>query len=190
METDKLQVVQQAFDDCHAADPNNRELDYVRSIERWVNALIDNPDQALLLAARCQHFERWVISRDSYPKGRSAYLKWRRAVAVRQGERVAEIMQAHDCDPDLIKRVSDLVGKHVPRSDPDAQALEDAACLVFIEEQAADFAPKHPEKMPGIVQKTWNKMSPQARDAALAMDLPPAVQQIISDALSADGDAE
>ena len=173
-----------AFDAAHAADPQGKELAYVQSITRWVKQLVIEPSEALLLAAHCQHFERWVISRDSYPAGRTEYLKWRRAVAIRQGERVLEIMQAQECDPELSQRVRDLVGKHVPLSDPEAQALEDAACLVFIEEQAADFAPKYLDKMIVIIQKTWKKMSPAARELALRLDLPDAVLSLVKEALS------
>ncbi len=173
-----------AINHAHAQDPKGQELVYVDSVSRWITQLVPDPSEALLLAARCQHFERWVISRDSYPAGRTAYLQWRRAVAIRQGERVLEIMQSQNCDPVLSQRVHDLVGKHVPLSDPEAQALEDAACLVFIEEQAADFAPKYLDKMIGIIQKTWKKMSPAARELALGLDLPDAVLALVKEALS------
>ena len=172
-----------AFNHAHAQDPKGQEQGYVESVIRWVQKLVPEQSEALSLAAHCQHFERWVISRDSYPAGRTEYLKWRRAVAIRQGERVLEIMQSQQCDPALSQRVRDLVGKHVSLSDPEAQALEDAACLVFIEEQAADFAPKNLDKMIVIIQKTWKKMSPAARELALGLDLPDAVLELVKEAL-------
>lgn len=177
-----------AFDAAHAQDPKNKELDYVHSIEKWIAVLVEQPSEALLLAAHCQHFERWVIKRDTYPTGRAGYLQWRIDVATRQGERVAEIMNAHNCDSELTARASALTGKKVPRSDTStdgqaAQALEDAACLVFLEEQAADFAPKYMDKVLPVIQKTWAKMSDRGHELALELDLPKEVTALVTEAL-------
>lgn len=172
-----------AFDQAHLADPKQKELAYCKSVETWVQRLVEEPSEALLLAARCQHFERWVITRDSYPKDKPGYLRWRKDVATRQGERVLEIMRAHDCPEELANRVTQLVAKKIPRSDPESQALEDAACLVFLEEQAADFAPKYMDKIIGIIQKTWVKMSPQGQALALQLDLPDEVFALVKQAL-------
>ena len=125
-----------AINQAHDADPKNAERAYCASVYKWIQVLIPQPSEALIIAAHAQHFERWVIARDSYPMDKPGYLRWRKDVASRQGERVAEIMQQLHCDTQLIERVASLVAKQVNRSDPEAQALEDAACLVFLEEQA------------------------------------------------------
>ena len=66
------------------------------------------------------------------------------------------------------------------------QALEDAACLVFLENEISAFAAQHAEypreKFVDILRKTWRKMSPAARDAALALELPPAIAELVRDA--------
>ena len=183
MDAETRRKVIAAFDSAHAAAPKGKELDYVESVETWIKVLVEEPSEALLLAAHCQHFERWVINRDTYPMDRPGYLKWRIDVATRQGERVNEIMTELGCDTELTERTSLLAGKKIPRSDADAQAMEDAACLVFIEEQAADFAPKYIEKMIPIIQKTWAKMSDHAHELALQLNLPPEVTALVTEAL-------
>jgi hypothetical protein len=54
--------------------------------------------------------------------------------------------------------------------------LEDALCLVFLETQFAETNAKTgDEKMLGILQKTWRKMTTRAREIALT--LPMSVEQ-------------
>ena len=56
--------------------------------------------------------------------------------------------------------------------EPETQALEDVACLVFLENYFAEFAARHDEpKVLGILGRTWRKMSPQGRAAAQLADL-------------------
>ncbi len=55
-------------------------------------------------------------------------------------------------------------------ADPECQVLEDALCLVTLQYQLTDLIRKtEPEKMITILQKTWKKMSEQARGAALQL---------------------
>jgi tRNAThr (cytosine32-N3)-methyltransferase len=139
---------------------------------------------ALELAARAQHLERWAIPRVDYPEGRGGYLKWRRDVHQRQGERVRALLRAAGCDDGLGDRVASLVAKAAPRTDPDAQALEDAACLVFLETELAGFMKEHPrEKTLDVRRKTWRKMSPAAQDRAKALPLPPEAGAVVGEAL-------
>jgi hypothetical protein len=62
--------------------------------------------------------------------------------------------------------------------------LEDVACLVFLESYFTDFAAKHDEeKVIGILRRTWKKMSPHARSAALKLQLSPQARQLVEKAL-------
>jgi hypothetical protein len=71
------------------------------------------------------------------------------------------------------ERVAALIRKERLKRDPEAQALEDVACLVFIRWYFGDFAAGHPqEKVLDIVAKTGRKMSAEGRAAALALGLP------------------
>jgi sirohydrochlorin ferrochelatase len=84
-----------------------------------------------------------------------------------------------------VQRVASLIRKENLKTDVESQTLEDVACLVFLQHYAADFAPKHDrEKMIGIVQKTWKKMSEEGQASALALPLDPVVRAIVDEALA------
>jgi hypothetical protein len=179
-----------ALDDAHAADPERAgtraaEAVYADRIEGWIRRLVDAPGPALSLAARAQHLERWAIPRDQYPPGRGGYLRWRSAVHQRQGRRAQELLAASGCEAALAARVALLVAKASPRDDPEAQALEDAACLVFLESELEPFQQEHERaKVVDVLQKTWRKMSPRARELALALALPAESRELVRAALA------
>jgi hypothetical protein len=83
-------------------------------------------------------------------------------------------------------RVKALIRKENLKRDPEAQALEDVACIVFLEYYAPDFAAKHDDaKMVSILRKTWIKMSSAGQSAALALPLPQKLRRLIDAALAA-----
>jgi hypothetical protein len=64
--------------------------------------------------------------------------------------------------------------------------LEDALCLVFLEHQLSDLAAKTAEdKMINAVQKTWKKMTEQARTRALELAFAEKEKTLIEKALAA-----
>lgn len=169
-----------AIDHAHAADPERRgdrpaELVYADAVERWVRRLVGSPSDVLILAARCQHLERWALPRSSYPLDRTGYHAWRTEQYRRQGARARELCVAAGVAEADAERVERLVAKRLAR-EPDGQALEDAACLVFLESEVTGFAAGHPDytadKYVQILVRTMRKMSAEARRVALAMDLP------------------
>ncbi|MCP5094775.1 MAG: DUF4202 domain-containing protein [Chloroflexi bacterium] len=56
---------------------------------------IDNNtvSEALQIAARTLHIRRWEIPRESYPRNRTGYLKWRTNLKYFHANKTAEIMQ-------------------------------------------------------------------------------------------------
>ena len=179
-----------AIDAAHAAaprggSPGGGETLYADRVEQWIGRLAAPVSLALRLAARAQHIERWAIPRADFPEGRGGYLRWRSAVHRRQGDRVREILSAAGCEATLADRVAVLVAKAAPREDAEAQALEDAACLVFLEHELLDFAAQHPrEKTIDVLRKTWRKMSPAGHAAAQALTLAPEAQALVGEALA------
>jgi len=78
-------------------------------------------------------------------------------------------------DEDTVKRLGSLIRKIGLGRDPEAQRLEDAVCMVFLESELVPLAGKYDdEKLVGILRRTWTKMSEEGRRAALALaaDLP------------------
>lgn len=181
---------EELIDDAHRQDPRSDgdkayEVRYAERLQAWVNQLVGEPSAALRLAARAQHLERWAIPRDSYPQGRSGYLRWRAAVHRRQGERAHDLLREAGCDAVLAARVAALVAKTVPREDPESQALEDAACLVFLETELEDFMKEYPrEKTLDVIRKTWRKMSPGGQKAAATISISPEAADAVREATS------
>ena len=177
-----------------SADPEQAsgqpvETIYGQQVERWLRRLVPEPTVPLAIAARAQHFERWAIPRTDYPSDRAGYLRWRVAVHRRQGERVGAVLVAAGLPPELAARVGVLVAKQAPAGDPEGQALEDAACLTFLEHELTSFVDQHPTyddaKLIAIIRKTWRKMSPAARTLAGTIPLPPAISALVGRSLAA-----
>jgi len=161
-------------------------LSYGRRMSDWVARLHPDASEALRIAARAQHIRRWEIPRETYPEGRDGYLSWRAHLKRHHARVAAELLESLDYDAATVKRVQDLLRKRGIKTDPETQTLEDAACLVFLENGLADFAKTHDtDKVVSILRKVWRKMSPAGRDAALALDLPPEARRLVDDAVGA-----
>jgi tRNAThr (cytosine32-N3)-methyltransferase len=183
------------IDAAHAADPKRAadgrpaELVYAERMEAWVVLLVPDAPEILRLAARCQHLERWLTPRDTYPMDKAGYHAWRRGLYVTQSERARQILLAAGVPASEAAEVATWVSKTGLKTNAGTQALEDAACLVFLENEIADFAAAHAdyteEKFIDILRKTWRKMSPAAQQAALALDLPAPIAALVRRAVAA-----
>jgi len=181
------------IDAAHAADPKKTtdgrpaELVYAERMEAWVARVVPDAPPILRLAARCQHIERWSVPRTTFPDGKAGYLKWRQSLYVKQAARAKELLLQAGVAANEADEVYTWVSKTALKTNPGTQALEDAACLVFLENEIADFAAQHAdyprEKFIEILRKTWKKMSPRAHELALALPLPEAIAALVREAL-------
>jgi hypothetical protein len=181
------------FDEENGRDPNllvvegvahPQELLYAERLTEWVLRLNPEASEHLLLAARSQHICRWTIPRNTYEMTRAGYLRWRNDLKQFHAGKSAEILREVGYDEETITRVRNLNLKKQLGRDPDCQVLEDALCLVTLQYQLADLVEKtDPEKMVGILQKTWKKMSDPARTQALALSYTEAESALIHQAL-------
>jgi hypothetical protein len=189
------------FDAANAEDPSFDTVDGARRPKALVYAermtamlarFVPDASEALALAARCQHIERWKIPRNDYPMTRAGYQGWRVRLRDFHADRAAAILRDAGYDDATIARVRALIRKERMKSDPEAQALEDVVALVFLESYLADFVATHAHydetKLVDILQKTGRKMSARGRAAALA-DIAPhaALWPVIRKALGALG---
>ena len=184
----------QRFDDANAQDPRRTlaagievpdELLYARRMTGWLDRLEPGASEALRLAVRCQHLRRWTIPRSQYPMTRAGYHAWRTTLARFHADAAGEVLRAEGYDEAIVARVQSLVRKEGLKRDAEAQTLEDVACLVFLENEFADFAAKHDEeKVVNIVARTWGKMSDRGRAAALGLALPDDAKRLIGKALA------
>lgn len=194
---DALALARSLIDAAHAADPARAadgrpaELVYAERMESWVGRLVPAAPALLRLAARCQHLERWTVPRATYPLDKAGYHAWRRSLYTRQAERARALLLEAGVPAAEAAEVATWVSKTGLKTNPGTQALEDAACLVFLENEIEAFAAQHAdyprEKFVDILRKTWRKMSPAAQQAALALDLPPAIAGLVREAVGGAG---
>lgn len=182
------------FDAANADDPAKTIIDgvetarallYAQQMTAWQRQLYPSASDALQLAARAQHIRRWEIPRDSFPIDRAGYHRWRTTLYTFHADVAERILRELKFDDRTIERVRALLRKERLKADPEAQALEDIACVVFLENYFAAFAAGHEdEKVIGIVRRTWAKMSPHGHAAAMTLSLPGKAQQLIARALT------
>ena len=177
-----------AADPARAADGRAAELVYGERIEAWVVRLAPDAASHLRLAARCQHLERFLTPRTTFPEGKVGYLAWRRSLYTQQAERARTLLHEAGVSASEAAEVATWVSKTGLKTNAGTQALEDAACLVFLENEIEAFAAQHAdyprEKFVDIIRKTWRKMSPAAQQAALALALPPPVAALVREAVT------
>jgi Domain of unknown function (DUF4202) len=181
------------FDEENGRDPHlivvdgvaqPHELLYARRLTEWVLRLQPNASKPLLLAARSQHICRWLVPRSSYEMTRAGYLRWRNDLKHLHAKKSAEILREVGYDEATIARVVELNLKKGLGHDQECQVLEDALCLVTLQYQLADLMEKtDPDKMVGILRKTWKKMSDVARAHALALPFTEAESALLEQAV-------
>jgi limonene-1,2-epoxide hydrolase len=185
-----------AIDAANADDPNivtlreitgPKELVHAELVTEWVQRLRPDASDALLLAARAHHLRRWTVPRSTQPAGRAGYLRWRKGLYAKQATELGEILRGTGCDDATITRAQQLVRKEGLGTDADAQALEDALCLVFLEAQLGDVAARlEPETLARVLVRTANKMSDAGRGCIGALPLPPGARYVLETALAGD----
>jgi len=182
------------IDGANADDPTTLDYDgrpvpkeptHARLMSDWVMRLRPGASEALQIAARAHHIRRWERPRDSYPPGRSGYLRWRSDAQAFHIAETSAILRSCGYGDDVVTRVSEIMGKRRIKLDDEVQAYEDALCLVFIETQLHDLAARTAEAtLVNAVRRTWQKMSPAAQDVALGFDLREEDRALIAKAIA------
>lgn len=178
------------IDAAHAEDPRQTTIDgrpiaaellYATRMTNCLNRLHPDAGEPLRLAVRAQHLRRWRIPRNQFPMDRAGYHQWRTALAISHARQAGPILQQAGYDSTIIARIQSLICKERLKSDPDAQALEDVACLVFMEHDLEEFAVgRDADQLRTILSRTWAKMSPRARQASNSIQLPAPIRQILN----------
>ncbi len=191
---DAYAKARELIDAAHAADPKSTadgrpaERVYADRMEAWVIRLAPAATPLLRVAASCQHLERWSVPRASFPEGKVGYLNWRRSLYVKQAGRARELLLQAGVSVAEADEAATWISKSGLKTNPGTQALEDAACLVFLENEIEEFAVQHAgytaEKFVDIIRKTWRKMSPAAQQAAIGLNLPTGIAELVKAAVS------
>ena len=186
----------QAIDNAHAEDPNKvqlseaavvpYELHYARKMSDYLHKCYPNASEDLQLAIRAQHFRRWEVPRASYPMTRAGYHSWRSLLKKRQAEQASQICSDCGYANDQVSRIAAMIRKEDIANDQETQALEDVACLVFLDDQFEDFKKDHDEdKIVRILKKTWTKMSETGHEQALKIAMSDEARHLVEKALTA-----
>jgi hypothetical protein len=170
-----------AFDCANAQDPNQemlagisfpKELLYAQRMSEMQHRYAPQASEAVRLAVRAQHIERWKIPRTDYAMDKPGYMLWRTTLYKFHAETAGKLMQVAGYDDEMIARTKLIISKKQLKSDAETQLMEDVVGLVFIEHYMLAFAAQHPEydeaKWLVIIKKTWHKMSENAHQFALA----------------------
>lgn len=183
--SDRLAETYRLIDAANADDSTTEIVDgvalpYARLYGERMTArlarLVPDASDLLKIAARAQHIRRFDVPRASYPMDKPGYHAWRNALKIRHAELAAEIMRRVGWSEAEIERVGQLVRKERIKRDPEAQAIEDCAALVFLEFEYVGFGAKYDDdKIVDIVAKTWVKMSEAGH--AQALELLPALPE-------------
>ena len=74
------------------------------------------------------------------------------------------------------------------RTDPEVQTLEDGLALVFLETQLEEFAASldDEQKLLNALRRTWEKMTPAGREAALGLPLGERARAIVERAVAGE----
>jgi len=183
-----------AFDQANAEDPNRemsdgkehpKELLYAQRMSAMQERYAPEASEAVKLAVRAQHIQRWKIPRSNYPMDKQGYLQWRTGLYTFHADTAGSIMQQAGYDDEMISRVKKIVGKKGLKVNAETQLMEDVVDLVFLEHYMTGFVAQHPEydeaKWIPIIRKTWEKMSKRAHEFALAgkIRLPEALVPLI-----------
>ncbi len=162
-----------------------KELLYSQRMTEMQERYIPDASEAVKLAVRAQHIQRWKIPRSSYPMDKQGYLQWRTGLYKFHADAAGEIMKKAGYDDEMIDRVRKIVGKKGLKVNSETQLMEDVVDLVFVEHYLTGFVAQHPEydeaKWIPIIRKTWQKMSSNAHEFALSgnIRLPEALVPLI-----------
>jgi hypothetical protein len=193
--TARFEAAAARFDDAHRDDPRVVERDgavvpwsvvYHERLAAWVERLAPQATEPLRLAARCQHIRRWTLPREGFEPGAAGYKRWRATLARQHADDAERVLAEVGYDGAVIARVRDLLLKKGLGRDDEVKVFEDAICMTFLENELASFSAKHDDaKLIDILRKTWKKMSPVGREAALELagDLPERARALLQRAV-------
>jgi hypothetical protein len=181
MTHEHFQAAIAAFDRANMEDPNKemadgkeyqKELLYAQRMSEMLERYAPEASEAVKLAVRAQHIQRWKTPRSNYPMDKQGYLQWRTGLYKFHADTAGGIMRQAGYDDEMIARVKKIVGKKGLKVNPETQLMEDVVDLVFIEHYLAAFVAQHPEydeaKWIQIIRRTWQKMSSRAHEFALS----------------------
>ncbi len=111
---------------------------------------------------------------------KQGYRQWRDACAAHHAQVAEKLLRNQGYEDAIVSQVLDLILKKNWPADSQAQTLEDADCLAFLEMKLATYVDEwETDKAVNILRKTLRKMTPQARELAATIDLDPRAAELL-----------
>jgi hypothetical protein len=164
-----------------------RELVYAERMTACLASVYPDASEELKLATRAQHLCRWEIRRSDYAVGREGYAAWRLACRDHHALLANDIMRRHGYDEARCMQVARIIRKVDLKRDPEAQALENVAAVVFVQHYLNDFITDHgydDDRVVAILKKTLRKMDGVGHAAVLELVMPSQVRRLVELAAS------
>ncbi len=178
------------FDEANSHDPRidtidgrsvPREQAFAQRVYAWIEQMAADPSAALLLAARSHTLRRWEFPRDQYPTTTAGYHTWRKEIARFHADKADAILVDVGYDAETCDRVKALITRANFPADAEAQTLEDADCLAFLELKLARCVGTWGEdRTVHILRKTLKKMTERGRELAGGLSLPEAAAGVVA----------
>ena len=120
------------IDAANSEDPNRetcagkewpKELLYSRRMSDMLERYAPEADDAMKLAVRAQHIQRWKSPRSDYPMDRKGYHQWRAVLNKFHAGTVTGLLAKAGYDNAFIARVAQAVGKKSLKTNPDTRLL-------------------------------------------------------------------
>ena len=187
------------IDAANREDPNQEDADgkswpkellYSHRMSEMIERYAPEADDAMKLAVRAQHIQRWKSARSDYPEGRQGYLQWRTGLYKFHAETAARLLADAGYDDAFVDRVKQAVGKRALKVNPTRSCSKTSPTLCSSSITCWPLPRSIPEydeaKWLDIVRKTWKKMSERAQEFALsgAVRLPEPLVPLIQKAVS------
>ena len=198
----RLDQVLAAIDSANADDPRKCVVEgqeiafeqlYSTRMSAHLARIYAHPSALLRIAAHAQHLRRWEIPRGDFPPGRHGYNDWRKRCRIHHADLVGGIMREHGYSDAEAAHVGSLIKKEQLKKDPESQALENVAAVVFLAYYFDDFLAKYTgyddDKIVDILGKTLCKMSPRGHAAALELPLPERARALVAAAIKKESAA-
>ena len=89
-----------------------KELLYGQRMSEMQERYIPEASEAVKLAVRAQHIQRWKTPRSAYPMDKPGYMLWRTTLYKFHAETAGNLMKQVGYDDEMIARVKTIVSKY------------------------------------------------------------------------------
>lgn len=188
MGTDSIERVKREIDDIISTSPYPEDIFHSINTLEWVLRLNPHADTALQIAALGHDIERGVEDRCIRASSYNTFDEFKQAHALNCAEILAELMEEHGIDQELVDDVAHLVAHHEFGGDVRENLLKDADVLSFFQVSIPLY---YDRRGPDITKKRcvwgYKKLSTGLRKLVREIEyLDPELFELVFDSIGSD----